>query len=209
MTIKNRLSQGLCAAAAALCMTGAASAGDAEGRYAVKGVGIMPCQMFIEQAQQGTPQAAAVVSWLRGYISGVNMMIDNTYDLVTWQDGIMPNLLASTCSQMPQQPVAVAAAQLIQILGPGRLTTAEQPEEITVGEQKRLLYPSVIRGMQQALKDKGQTITVDGDFGPGTQSALRSFQTANGIEATGFPDPRTMIALFASQPPAEAQQGGQ
>lgn len=191
----------LAALAAAAAVFGAsASAGDAEGRYAVKGVGLMPCKIFVEQVQKGSPQAAAVVAWLDGYMSGANMLIDNTYDLVSWQDGVLPNILASTCAQAPDQPVAVMAGEIIKLIGPQRVTSAEQPQTITVGEAKRLMYPSVVRAMQQKLKDKGISVTVDGDFGPGTQRAISGFQTSNNLPSTGFPDPRTMVALFTPGP---------
>ncbi|NRA30558.1 MAG: peptidoglycan-binding protein [Parvularculaceae bacterium] len=189
------------ALAAASAMVGSsASAGDTEGRYAVKGVGLMPCKMFIEQVQQGSPQAAAVVSWLDGYVSGANMLIDDTYDLVSWQDGVLPNILASTCAQAPDQPVAVMAGEIVKLLGPQRVVSAERPETITVGEAKRLMYPSVVKAMQQKLKDNGIAVGVDGDFGPGTQRAISGFQTANNLPSTGFPDPRTMVALFTPKP---------
>jgi hypothetical protein len=182
-------------------------AGDAEGRYAVKGIGLMPCQNFLQSLQQQSGEAAFVMSWFSGYLSAANMTVDGTYDLVSWQDeAVLANALASVCSQMPEQPVAAAAARIIPGLAQERIQSAEQLEPITVGERRTAMYPSVIRRMQQALKDSGQSITVDGDFGPGSQNALKAFQTARGIEATGFPDPMTMVALFTGQtPPAGGQ----
>jgi len=200
-SLMNTLRTALPAAAmVAAGLASSAQAGDEEGRYAVKGIGLMPCKTFVEAAQQGKPEASGVVAWLDGYTSGINMLLDNTYDLVTWQDGVLPNMLAATCAQMPDQPVAVASGQIIQVLGAQRLQQAETPATITVGEQKRLLYPTVVRAMQQRLKNRGINVTVDGDFGPGTQRALSGFQTSNNIPATGFPDPRTMVALFATEP---------
>lgn len=202
----SKLATGLLAASAMSAATiSGASAGDAEGRYAVKGIGLLPCQNFVQAAQGNGPEGALVMSWLSGYLSAANMLLDGTYDLVSWQgDAILANALVQTCSQMPQQPVAVAATQVMRGLTPERITTAQQPEQISVGEQRMVLYPSVVRKLQQALKDAGQNVTVDGDFGPGTQNAIRAYQTALGIEATGFPDPRTMITLFTQQ--AQAQQ---
>lgn len=196
----------LAVAAATLPMiAGGAQAGDAEGRYAVKGVGLMPCQNFLQMAEQNQPQVALVASWMTGYLSAANMLIDGTYDLVSWQDdAVLINALAAACSQMPQQPVAVASGQLVRGLGPERIETAEQLEQVKVGEQITVMYPSVIRRMQQNLKTRGQSITVDGDFGPGSQNALKAFQTQTGLPATGFPDARTLIALFAPVNPQQA-----
>jgi len=49
---------------------------------------------------------------------------------------------------------------------------------------------------QQSLKDKGYDAgKPDGRWGPKTEEALRSFQSANGIDATGQLDYPTMVAL--------------
>ncbi|MEE4211767.1 MAG: peptidoglycan-binding domain-containing protein [Parvularcula sp.] len=202
----NRWKRAALGAAALPLAFAAAEAGDAEGRYAVKGAGLVPCNVFLQAVQQQSPEAALVMSWFSGYISAANMAIDGTYDLVSWQDdAILANALASACSQMPDQPIAAAVSRLVPSFAQERLTSAEQLKQITVGERRTVMYPSVIRRMQQRLKDSGQQITVDGDFGPGSQNALKAFQTANGIEATGFPDPRTLVALFAGSGARPAQ----
>jgi hypothetical protein len=191
------------AAAATLPMLSSAQAGDPEGRYAVKGIGLIPCGAFLQSAEQGGQEAPLVMTWLSGYLSAANMFVDGAYDLVSWQDDqVLANALAATCSQIPQQPVAVAATQLIRGLGGERVTKAEQMKPIKVGGQETAMYPTVIRRLQQRLKDSGEAITVDGDFGPGSQKALASYQTKMGLPATGFPDSRTMIAVFAGQAPS-------
>ncbi|MEM9810006.1 MAG: peptidoglycan-binding domain-containing protein [Pseudomonadota bacterium] len=205
ITSKNRFKRSLLAAVfSASAVLGTAAAGDAEGRYAVKGIGLMPCGQFIEMAQAGEPQAALVMSWVAGYLSAANMVLPETYDLVTWQEGLLPNIIASACQQVPDQPVAIAASELLAVLGPGRLQKAEAPEQIAVGELRRLLYPSTVRQLQQALKDAGQSVTVDGDFGPGTQTAISAYQKARGLKTSGFPDEPTLVALFTGQGPGSA-----
>ena len=53
-----------------------------------------------------------------------------------------------------------------------------------------------VRAAQQALKDKGHDPgTIDGKMGPKTQSAIRDFQKAQGMEATGHLDAKTMQSL--------------
>ncbi len=52
-----------------------------------------------------------------------------------------------------------------------------------------------IRKVQQALKDKGHDISIDGIWGPNTQQALRSFQQEQGIEGTGDLNQETIQAL--------------
>ncbi|MBQ4569908.1 MAG: peptidoglycan-binding protein [Ruminococcus sp.] len=60
-----------------------------------------------------------------------------------------------------------------------------------------------IKAIQQRLMDLGYLVLEGGDeattyFGGKTESALQSFQTANGIEATGIADKDTLSVLFLS-----------
>ena len=53
-----------------------------------------------------------------------------------------------------------------------------------------------VKAAQQALKDKGHDPgMVDGRMGPKTQAALRDFQKAQGLEASGRLDTKTVQAL--------------
>ena len=54
---------------------------------------------------------------------------------------------------------------------------------------------SDIRQAQQALKDKGADLTVDGKMGPKTEAALKQFQQQNNLTASGQLDEKTITAL--------------
>jgi peptidoglycan hydrolase-like protein with peptidoglycan-binding domain len=57
-----------------------------------------------------------------------------------------------------------------------------------------------VKAAQQALKDKGQDPgPVDGVMGPKTQAALKAFQQAEGLTATGRLDAETMAKLGVSE----------
>ena len=62
-----------------------------------------------------------------------------------------------------------------------------------------------VRKMQQRLKELGYyTGSVDGDFGAGTESALKDFQRANGLTADGIAGQRTLTSLNSSSAKAKA-----
>jgi N-acetylmuramoyl-L-alanine amidase len=50
--------------------------------------------------------------------------------------------------------------------------------------------------LQVALFARGYNIALDGIFGPGTENAVKSFQSENNLTADGIAGPRTFAALF-------------
>lgn len=55
---------------------------------------------------------------------------------------------------------------------------------------------SSVRTLQQALANKGYSLSVDGVFGPITQSAVKSFQSSQGVSVDGIVGPVTWGRLF-------------
>ncbi len=56
---------------------------------------------------------------------------------------------------------------------------------------------NAVKRLQRALAAAGQDIATDGDFGPGTDRAVRAFQAAHGLPADGIAGPATWAALGA------------
>jgi hypothetical protein len=52
-----------------------------------------------------------------------------------------------------------------------------------------------VRELQQLLKARGYTVSVDGDFGAATQKAVESFQRSEGLSHDGVVGPKTWAAL--------------
>src|ERR1051326_3981979 len=68
---------------------------------------------------------------------------------------------------------------------------------------------SEVTELQQKLKDLGfDPNGVDGNFGPGTKSALIAFQQSKGLQADGIAGPATMAALQAASGATAASAGG-
>lgn len=54
-----------------------------------------------------------------------------------------------------------------------------------------------VQTLQQRLSDLGQTLSVDGIFGPGTRAAVVAFQGQRGLSTDGIVGPATWAALWA------------
>jgi hypothetical protein len=78
-------------------------------------------------------------------------------------------------------------------------TSAPAPEFADLAKGKK---GDLVIWAQQHLKGAGQPVTVDGDFGSGTEQAVRSFQSANGLPVTGTIDTATWQALLQHEPVA-------
>ena len=67
--------------------------------------------------------------------------------------------------------------------------------EPTLSSATRATNPSATRQLQTLLVGKGYSIAVDGDFGPNTAAAVRSYQVSVGLPATGVADQATWNSL--------------
>jgi peptidoglycan hydrolase-like protein with peptidoglycan-binding domain len=54
-----------------------------------------------------------------------------------------------------------------------------------------------VRTVQQQLSDLGYSLSVDGNFGPGTAQAVRAFQQKNNLGTDGVVGPNTWKTLWA------------
>ncbi|MBA3468387.1 MAG: peptidoglycan-binding protein [Herpetosiphonaceae bacterium] len=83
---------------------------------------------------------------------------------------------------------------LIAGFGPGLGTAAARTWAIVdSGDTGPNVY-----AVQSKLKHRGYSLTVDGNFGPGTASAVKSFQSANGLSANGVVGPNTWEKLVVT-----------
>jgi hypothetical protein len=95
-------------------------------------------------------------------------------------------------------PAAPAGGWCFQTIN-GKLTAIACNQVSNNSPQGSLLSSSDTRAIQQALNSKiSAGLSVDGNFGPKTQAAVRTFQSRNGLAATGVVDAQTRALLFAA-----------
>jgi predicted chitinase len=60
-----------------------------------------------------------------------------------------------------------------------------------------------VSALQELLNRNGANLTVDGEFGPATESAVIAYQSTNGLTTDGVVGPQTWASLNPSPPPLE------
>jgi peptidoglycan hydrolase-like protein with peptidoglycan-binding domain len=108
---------------------------------------------------------------------------------------------------MKKLSIAIIPALALAILATGTLLTARVFGTYATAQTRDLdmnavpsLTPEGIRAVQQALQKRGfNPGPIDGVMGPLTLEAVRKFQEAYGIKASGRIDNQTLYALGESQ----------
>jgi peptidoglycan hydrolase-like protein with peptidoglycan-binding domain len=88
-----------------------------------------------------------------------------------------------------------ADAAMLEALGVGQHIHAKVDGALLDGVLERGEKGDAVRALQEALKARGGVLGVDGDFGSGTETALRKFQEAGGLPVTGKADRATLESL--------------
>jgi hypothetical protein len=191
----------VCGALLLPAMLPSANAADANDQFAIRNAGAASCQQFMEARQQQTSAYVNFVGWIDGYLTAVNQFTPQTFDVAPYQSTeLIASLAHGICQQRSNEPfgqIIIAMAQ--QIFQPGRLE--QSSEAVTVQGQQRnyQLYREVVRRIQQALQEQGHyNGGIDGQFGPGTRTALEAFQRQQNLQPTGDPDQNTLWRLLSS-----------
>ncbi|MCB9759925.1 MAG: peptidoglycan-binding protein [Alphaproteobacteria bacterium] len=64
----------------------------------------------------------------------------------------------------------------------------------------------MVRALQEALNKQGAALKVDGDFGKGTDAAVRAFQLSRGLSVDGVVGRNTIAALLQAPGTGQSQQ---
>lgn len=180
-----------------------ASAADQTGNYATRGAGNTRCSDFIKARQDGDERYANYGGWIDGFLSGVNLFEEDTFDIAPWQStNLIAAALGRYCSNNPTLAFHVAVSRLVVQLGDTRLLTNSKLQiHKGKGEQSEVqiaIYDAIIRRAQERLKGLG---LLEGDTNSALsetmRKALMAFQKSNKLAQSGLPDQATLLVLLA------------
>jgi hypothetical protein len=183
----------------AVCVAAPAFAADKENRFAPHGVGLVTCEQFLKGVEERKENWLVVGGWLEGYMSAINQLSPDTFDIAPWQSTeSLVALIRHNCENNKERRFFDIVSSMMNFLKDKRLKESTQRIIAESGDKKLAVYTSVMKDVQDELiKRKILQGTADGQFGPKTKAALEQFQKEQNIEATGLPDQQTLWRLLA------------
>jgi hypothetical protein len=175
------------------CTAGVACAKDQDGMFAVKGVGVLNCQAYIEAALEGERELAQYAGYLTGYISAVNEVQPDTFDLLPWQhvDTLML-LMLERCRRAPQMNFGAAVSGMASYFDQRKLTSRADKVRVGSGDTGTELYEPVVAEIEAALVRRGYS---DQDL----DASLRQFQRDQKLTEEDSFGQRTLLKLLYGQ----------
>lgn len=189
--------------ALSLLVATAAYGSDAEGKFAVRGIGGQACSVWTSIAE--SPDEAvrrdgilAFQAWIAGYLTATNRLKADAYDAVPFLD--MINVLAITMNECKTAPDELAENTVARVVGAfdKAKVTAESPIVMVPDAGVEKPYrQETIKLAQQKLVDLGYlTAEPDGVLGPASSEALTLYQSENGLTSNGELSVDTMFKLL-------------
>jgi hypothetical protein len=179
-------------------MAGPAFAASKEGQFAVKGVGRITCERFVNEREAKSQAYVLSNGWISGYLSAYNTLADDTLDVAPWQSReLLVLVIENYCRQNPDDAFFRAMEEAIKAMRPSRLRNASERVSAEVDGNTVDLYREIVRRSQQLLLELGYYKgELDGLWGSGTRAAFEAYQAEKGLPVTGLPDQNTLLNLF-------------
>lgn len=174
--------------------------GDKDGRYSIRGAGLLSCKTFVEERAKKSPAYMMIGGWLDGYITAFNKLKKDTYDITPYATTELLSVVINRhCASNPDDLLAPVLDSMLIRLYEDRLDKASPFIVIRVGNYQTRLYARTVHEIQTILSRKGLfKEDATGKWGNSTQTSLASYQQSIGFEATGFPDQKTLWHLLRS-----------
>jgi hypothetical protein len=171
---------------------------DKNGKFAIKGVGNVSCEQFVQIIENNDPQKFLFAGWLNGYITAHNQHLKDTFDIVSWEDvETLGTYVKGHCAKNPKISFFQATTQLLNEMNNERIVEYVGAENMALGDQSQKTYVQVVKRVQSALKEKGYYKGAeDGIVSEKLNTALNKFRQEHKLPAANYLDQMTLHTLF-------------
>lgn len=188
------------ATACLLSTSEGALAADANGAFAVHGIGGVSCKSVVNDPRYVSDQLlrSRVTEWIAGYVAALNANTPNTFEISPIaQDSEIFGLVTAQCATNPNLLLQQAMQAVLNTLSIIRLTSQSPLVEMKNEFGSVVIRESYITMIQTYLKQsKLFEGYVDGKPTPALIDAIRKFQAAKALSKTGLPDRDTIIKIL-------------
>lgn len=174
----------------------AAQAADAKGNFAVNGIGATSCAETVGAIQHGHAAVRAELSsWLMGYITALNRVDHNTFDIMAIQSPVaVTNLVLNVCSKNSKDNVEGVTNSILKLFSSIKLTKSSSLMTVSFDGKSVNIRKNTMKKLQEFLKKhKFLNGPADGNYGTETQAAIKSFQAHEKLLVNSLPDAETVI----------------
>lgn len=187
--------------AAALLGTRQVESADADGRYAVRGLGGQSCEMLLPVVDGGAEEARrliVVLAWLEGYVSASSKLQANTYDSSPLMSpGELAAMVTNVCRSQPDIRIETALARVLNLLEPARVTAESPIVQISVaGASTSLRAETLGRVREKLVELQYLKADAEGVYSREMRAALLRYQQDVGLAPTSLPDADTILRLL-------------
>ena len=183
----------------ALALTaGAASAGTADGKFAVEDAGRTTCAAYERARAAHSESYGRYIGFVEGYVTAANRYEANTFDLTPWHNPqAFALILNRHCKDHPQDTLVMSVQRLVVAMKPLRLTGYSPMVRVNNAGRRVEVYQATLQQAQHRLKTRGLYAgPEDGRFSPEVKAGLERFQRSVKLDPTGVPDPATLWVLL-------------
>ena len=110
--------------------------------------------------------------------------------------------VAATAAAIAGIGLTSGTANAATVPAPIKLTSSQCPADISYGQ-----ISGCVTELQQLLNKNGAHLGVDGDFGPATLAAVKSYQSRHGLAVDGIVGPATKASLDGGSTPPPPTHG--
>lgn len=173
-------------------------AADSAGQFALKGAARTNCERFVEVRVKGGEDYALFLGWLDGYITGLNQVRPETFDIAPWESAaFLASLIEHHCAKHPDDEFIGVVLSIFRELEDKRLRQ-RSPTTVAAADGREVrIYESILRRVQEELAARGSYRSeINGRFGPAMREAITAFQREYELPETGVPDETTLWRLL-------------
>jgi hypothetical protein len=175
-----------------------AFAADDASKFAMKGAGFLPCQIYVTERGKRSEIYYMIGGWVEGYVSAYNRLTADTYDVLSFESlELLLAVMDKHCEANPNDRLHAVFSAMIARIAADRIRAESPRVEIAEDGRRTQLYREAIRRVQGELARLGlYRGEIDGTFSDQTRSAIIAFQSDLGFATTGFPDQTTLWRLL-------------